>query len=77
MRTFTHSGTLPDHPQIARGTYLNASPFTRLSLDLYTFGQIALDPNRFLDSRSFVVNLVIDLYTGIGTVKVQSTTGIV
>lgn len=77
MRTFTHSGTLPNHPQIARGTYLNASPFTRLSLDLYTFGQIALDPNRFLDSRSFVVNLVIDLYTGIGTVKVQSTTGIV
>lgn len=77
MRSFLHSGTLPSHPQVTRGTYLNASPFTRLSLDLYTFGQIALDPNRFLDDRSFVVNLIIDLYTGIGTCKVQSTTGIV
>lgn len=77
MRSFLHAGTLPSHPQVARGTYLNASPFTRLSLDLYTFGQIVLDPNRFLDSRSFVVNLIIDLYTGVGTVKVQSTTGIV
>lgn len=77
LKSFLASGTLPEHPQVARGSYLNASPYTRLELDLYAFGKAVLDPNRFLDSRSFSVNLLIDLFTGVGTVKVQSTTGIV
>ena len=75
IKSFLHSGTLPDHPQISRGSYLNASPYRRLEVDLYSFGKFVIDPNRFLDSNSFSVNLKIDLYTGIGTVSVESTTG--
>ena len=77
MKNFSHTGTLPDHPQIARGSYLNASPYTKLMLNLYSFGQCVLDPNRFLDSRSVTVTLNIDLFTGIGVCKVLSSTGIV
>lgn len=77
MRSFNHAGTLPNHPQIARGDYLNCSPFTRITLDLYSFGLCILDPNKFSDSRSFSVNLVIDIFTGIGRVTVNSTNGVV
>ena len=75
LKSFLHSGTLPNHPQYARGHYLNASPYTRMVLDLYCFGKIALDPNYFLDSRSYSVNMAVDLFTGIGTCKVESTRG--
>ena len=77
LKSSVATGTLPDHPQVSRGTYLNASPFTRISLNFHTFGQIVLDPNRFLDSRSYSISLLTDLYTGIGTLKVESTTGTV
>lgn len=77
LKSFLHAGTLDDHPQIARGSYLNAYPFTRLELNCYAFGKIVLDPNRFLNSRSFAVALAIDVFTGIGTLKVESTTGII
>lgn len=77
IKSFNHATTLPDHPQVSRGSYLNASPFTRLEVDLYAFGKFAIDPNRFLDSRSISVNMTIDLFTGIGTVKVFSTSGTV
>lgn len=77
IKSFVHTGSLPDHPQIARGQYLNASPFTQMAVDLYAFGKVVIDPNRFLESRSFIVNMGIDLFTGIGTCKVFSSTGLV
>lgn len=77
IRTFNHAGTLPDHPQVARGTYLNCTPYTRLTMDLYAFGRCILDPDKFTDSRSFSVNLAIDIFTGIGRVTVNSTNGVV
>lgn len=77
MKSFNHAGTLPNHPQIARGTYLNCSPYTRLTLDLYSFGLCILDPNKFIDNRDYSVNLVIDIFTGIGRVTVNSTNGVV
>ena len=77
IKSVSHTADLPNHPQISRGTYLNASPYTRLTLNLYSFGQCALDPNRFLGSRSVTVLLNIDMFTGIGVCKVLSSTGTV
>lgn len=77
IKFFNHAGQLPDHPQVSRGSYLNASPFTRLECNLYSFGRFVLDPNRFLESRSFNVQMAIDLFTGIGTARVSSSTGII
>lgn len=76
--TLSHSGSLPKHPQVVRGSYLNGSPYTQLYLDLFTFGRIPLDPNMFLDDeRNFTVNLTVDLFTGIGVCKVDSHDGVV
>lgn len=77
IKALSHTSNLPDHPQVSRGSYLNAYPYTRLTLNLYSFGQCALDPNRFLDSRSVTVLLNIDMFTGIGVCKVLSATGTV
>lgn len=77
IKAVSHTANLPDHPQIARGSYLNAAPYTRLTLNLYSFGQCALDPNRFLDDRSITVLLNIDMFTGIGVCKVLASTGTV
>lgn len=77
IKSFVHTGSLADHPQIARGQYLNATPFTQMAIDLYAFGKFVIDPNRFIESRSYIVNMGIDLFTGIGTCKVFSSTGLV
>lgn len=77
IKSVSHTANLPDHPQASRGSYLNAAPYTRLALNLYSFGQCALDPNRFLDSRSVTVLLNIDMFTGIGVCKVLASTGTV
>lgn len=66
---------LPQHPQVARGKYLNASPYTQLTLDFYAFGRIPLDPNLFIDNRNGIVTMGIDLFTGMGTLKVESNDG--
>ena len=75
IKSFTHSGTLPDHPQLTRGSYLNSAHYTQLMVDLYAFGRFMLNPDKFLTSRSFSVLISFDLYTGTGTCKVESTEG--
>ncbi len=75
IKSFSFSGSLPRHPQVARGSYLNAYPYTRIDVDLYAFGRFPIDPNRFLDDPSIVVSMAIDLYTGVGTVRITGTTG--
>lgn len=75
MKSFVHTGSLPNHTQIARGGYLNAYPYSKIDVDLYAFGRFPIDPNRFLDDRSIVVTLGIDLYTGVGTVRITGTSG--
>lgn len=69
------SVTLDDHPQISRGAYLNGAPFTRLCADVYGFGRIPLDPDLFIRSRSVTFTLRVDLFTGMGELMIDSTTG--
>ena len=75
IKSFVHTGSLPAHTQVARGSYLNAYPFTKIDVDLYAFGRFPIDPNRFLDDRSFIISLGIDLYTGVGTLRMTGTSG--
>ena len=77
IKSFNHVDHIPAHPQSARGSYLNASPYTQISVDLYAFGKFVLDPNRFLDNNTINVQMSIDLFTGEGTVKVFGTSGTV
>lgn len=75
LKTILQPFTLPEHPQVARGKYLNASPFTQLTLDINVFGRIPLDPNLFIDDRDGVITIGIDLYTGIAILRVDSSDG--
>lgn len=63
---FAESITIPSHPQISRGTYLNGSPFTRLLLDAYGFGQIPIDASIFAGTNTLTLNISVDVISGIG-----------
>ena len=61
---------IPDHPQIARGQYLNRDPYTRLTMYLPPFGSIPLDTS-FLSIGNYLNSeIVIDHITGQATIRV-------
>ena len=75
--TTTLSFDIPDHPQIARGSYLNKSPYSRYDLIFGPFGKIPLDASGFPDSTGRTANAVIyvDLVTGRATLQVTASDG--
>lgn len=55
----------PKHPQNAtRGIYLNAPPYTKYTLNCYSFGSIPLNPSPFVDGDAGAIEIDVDLYTG-------------
>lgn len=50
---FSAAIVIPDHPQIARGKYLNMAPFTRLRLSALPWGEIDLDTTKFANKGSY------------------------
>lgn len=55
--------TLPDHPQILRGSYLNHAPYTRRTLH-GRFGTVPLDTAFFNSGDSVQARYFVDLITG-------------
>ena len=69
-KTFV-TATIPDHPQISRGSYLNYAPFSRLTLYIPPFGSIPLDTN-FRNIGNYLYSAVlIDHITGQCTIRVS------
>ena len=67
--------TLYDHPQIARGNYLNGAPYTRLTADVFGFGRIPLDADLFVGGRSLIMRILVDLFTGLGELIIEGYAG--
>ena len=44
---FSSNISIPDHPQIERGNYLNMAPYTRLRLSALPWGEVDLDTTKF------------------------------
>ena len=65
------TATIPDHPQIARGQYLNREPYTRLTLYLPPFGEIPLDTNYLSLGNYLYSACVIDHITGQATLRLS------
>lgn len=67
--------SIPNHPQSARGLYLNKSPYSRYILHFGPFGDIPLDSAYFPDGdgRGFNANMSVDMVTGQGILRI--TTG--
>lgn len=54
------------HPQAAtRGTYLNDSPYTQITLNCYSFGQIPINPSPCTTTGSITVRIDVDVFTGV------------
>lgn len=58
------------HPHTnARGDYMNLSPFTQTMLDASVFGLIDIDTNSLIGSNYIGIQIFVDPYSGIGTIK--------
>lgn len=63
---------IPDHPQASsRGEYLNAAPYTRLTLYAGPFGEIPLDGTVYTRNQSIRCDIAIDCISGIGTMEMN------
>lgn len=75
VHTFSEQVSLPRHNEAnSRGTYLNGSPFTRYTLFCYNFGQIPIDPKFFIEAATLIVNVTVDLSTGISKLTLYDGT---
>ena len=69
-KTFA-TATIPDHPQISRGTYLNYDPYTRMTLYIPPFGSIPVDTNFRTRGNYLYCPVFIDHITGQATLRVN------
>ena len=66
----------PRHPQAAtRGVYLNDSPYTRYTLNCYSFGSIPLSPSPFVDGEGGAIEIDVDVFTGVAQMYVTCSQG--
>lgn len=64
---------LPRHPQAAtRGIYLNDSPYTRYTLNCYSFGSIPIDPAPFVANNAGAIEIDVDVFTGVAQMYVAT-----
>lgn len=62
---------LTKHPQtLEKGLWTNLSPYTRINLDYPPFGNIELDTTLTCNVNSITGYILIDLVTGMGTLKI-------
>lgn len=65
--------TVPKHPQQAsRGTYLNLSPYSTYTLELWPFGRFELDSTALINHTSITCNVRYDVATGQGYLSVNA-----
>lgn len=63
------TATIPDHPQISRGQYLNRTPYTNLTIYIPPFGMIPID-TAYLNIGNYLYSAcVIDHITGLATLR--------
>lgn len=64
------TATIPNHPQISRGSFLNHAPYTKLTLYIPPFGSIPLDTNGLEIGNYLYSETLIDHITGLATIRV-------
>lgn len=68
-KTFV-TATLPDHPQLIRGAYLNRAPYTKHTLYIPPFGCIPIDTNFISIGKYLYSAVLVDHITGQATIRV-------
>ena len=69
-KTFV-TATLPDHPQLTRGAYLNRAPYTKHTLYIPPFGCIPIDTNFISIGKYLYSAVLVDHITGQATIRVS------
>ena len=67
-KTFV-TATLPDHPQLSRGAYLNRAPYTKHTLYIPPFGCIPIDTNFISIGKYLYSAVLVDHITGQATIR--------
>lgn len=62
---------LASHPDIARGSYLNSSQFTKRTLTIYNFGAFDLPCDVMITNTTLHIDLDVDLFAGKGVLSVM------
>lgn len=70
----TLSFALPDHPQIARGQYMNGV-FRKLFLEVPPFGAVELDGTIACNYQKIIVDVTIDVISGFATIRIGCGNG--
>lgn len=66
---------IPKHASTsARGSWLNAAPYTRHVLHVQPWGMINLDTSLLIDETQLAINPMIDFITGVGTLEIRADT---
>lgn len=69
--TGTLSFTVPNHPQVTRGRYLNNAPFSSYTLFIPPWGIIPLDSAIMANTATVYGEWTVDLRTGMGTLNIR------
>ena len=75
-KSFSAIITLNDHPQVSRGVYMNAAPFTKNEIFIPTAGKIELDSTITLNHPFLNLVASFDPRTGEGRVRVYAGTSL-
>ena len=65
------TGTIPDHPQLSRGAYLNYAPYTRITLFCPPFGEVPIDTSFRNIGKYLYSKVMVDPITGQATLRVS------
>ena len=65
--------TIPAHPQASRGSYLNAPPYTTVTIEHPAFGSASVPTELWSTSRTMYMGLFVDLWTGDGEIRISKT----
>lgn len=63
---------ISQHPQVSRGTFLNASPFRRIQLTIDPWGTFDIDGGKVASAESVTVSETIDCMSGVGVMSVSA-----
>ena len=66
------TATIPDHPQISRGNYLNHAPYTNLTLFIPPFGSIPIDTAILEKGKYLYSAVLVDHITGQATIRIST-----
>lgn len=76
IKPFTSAFSLPRHPQQpSLGAFVNASPYTEHMLHVYSFPDMPIPSEIFVQGSTGHVNIYVDIYSGIALLTVTNDEG--